>query len=66
MDFRSFLKDRYGFDKALIIVDRLMKRPILIPYYKTIDAKVDLGKTQPRTPPLSLKPSPDMDLEHPH
>jgi transposase InsO family protein len=39
MDFRSFPKDRHGFDEALVIVDRLTKRPVSIPCHKTIDAK---------------------------
>jgi hypothetical protein len=32
-------KDRKGFDNIFIIVDRLSKKPILVPYYKTIRAK---------------------------
>jgi transposase InsO family protein len=39
MDFRSFPKDKKGFDAALVIVDRLGKRPISIPCQKTITAQ---------------------------
>jgi transposase InsO family protein len=39
MDFRSFPKDRRGFDAVLVIVDRLSKRPISLPCYKTTNAK---------------------------
>jgi transposase InsO family protein len=39
MDFRSFPKDRHGFDSVFVIVDRLSKRPISIPCYKTTSAK---------------------------
>jgi predicted aspartyl protease len=36
MDFRSFPKDRLGYDAALVVVDRLGKRPISIPCHKTV------------------------------
>lgn len=36
MDFRSFPKDKHGFDAALVIVDRLTKRPISIPAIKPL------------------------------
>jgi hypothetical protein len=39
MDFRSFPKDRYGYDTVCVFVDRLTKRPISIPCHKDIDAK---------------------------
>jgi hypothetical protein len=39
MDFHELPKDRYGYDTAMILVDRFGKRPISIPYKKTIDAK---------------------------
>jgi hypothetical protein len=39
MDFRSFPKDKHGFDNVLVFVDRLTKRPISIPCHKDIDAK---------------------------
>ena len=39
MDFKSFPKDKDGFDSILVIVDRLSKRPVSIPCYKTATAK---------------------------
>ena len=39
MDFRSFPKDKYGFDNVLVFVDRLTKRPISVPCHKNIDAR---------------------------
>ena len=39
MDFRSFPKDRRGFDIVCVFVDRLTKRPISILCQKEIDAK---------------------------
>jgi transposase InsO family protein len=39
MDFRSFPKDRHGYDSVFVIVDRLSKRPISIPCHKTVTAK---------------------------
>src|SRR5699024_5073809 len=38
MDFRSFPKDKKGYDAALVVVDRFSKRPISMPCYKTTDA----------------------------
>ena len=32
-------KDRKGYNNVFVIVDRLSKKPILVPYYKTISAK---------------------------
>ena len=39
MDFKSFLKDKYGYNIAFIVVDRLSKQAISLPYFKTITAK---------------------------
>jgi hypothetical protein len=39
VDFKSFLKDRCGFDTIAVFVDRFGKRPISIPCYCTIDAQ---------------------------
>lgn len=39
MDFRSFPKDRNGFDAALVFVDRLSKRPISVPCHKGTTAE---------------------------
>ncbi|KAI1828762.1 hypothetical protein DTO006G1_9961 [Penicillium roqueforti] len=39
MDFRSFPKDRHGYDAVFVVVDRLSKRPISIPCQKETDAK---------------------------
>jgi hypothetical protein len=39
MDFKSFLKDKYGYNTMYIVIDYLSKQSILIPYYKTTIAK---------------------------
>ena len=39
MDFKSFLKDKNGYDMVYIVVDRLGKRAYSIPYHKIITAK---------------------------
>lgn len=39
MDFRSFPKDRRGYDAVCVFVDRLSKRPISIPCHKDTDTK---------------------------
>jgi hypothetical protein len=39
VDFKSFPKDRRGFDTIAVFVDRFGKRPISIPCYRTIDAQ---------------------------
>ena len=37
VDFKSFPKDKHGFDTIAVFVDRLGKRPISIPCHSTID-----------------------------
>jgi hypothetical protein len=39
MDFRSYAKDKHGFDNVVVFVDRMTKRPVSIPCHKNIDAK---------------------------
>lgn len=39
MDFKSFPRDRHGYDQVLVIIDRLSKQAITIPCHKTIDAR---------------------------
>ena len=39
MDFKSFPKDKKGFNIIFIIIDRLGKRVYSIPYYKTTTIK---------------------------
>jgi hypothetical protein len=39
MDYKSFLRDKHGYDTLWIIVDRLSKQAISIPYFKTITAR---------------------------
>ncbi|KAL1979106.1 hypothetical protein VTN96DRAFT_6844 [Rasamsonia emersonii] len=39
MDFRSFPKDKHGFDAVFVVVDRLSKRPVSVPCHKTITAR---------------------------
>jgi hypothetical protein len=39
MDFKEFLKDKHGYDAILMIIDRLKKDLVIVPYYKTIDAR---------------------------
>jgi RNase H-like domain found in reverse transcriptase/Reverse transcriptase (RNA-dependent DNA polymerase)/Integrase zinc binding domain len=38
VDFKSFPKDKHGFDTIAVFVDRLGKRPISVPCNSTIDA----------------------------
>src|SRR5438045_6799059 len=38
VDFKSFPKDKHGFDAITIFVDQLGKRPISVPCHHTIDA----------------------------
>jgi hypothetical protein len=39
MDFWSFPKDQKGYDAAFVVVDWLSKQLLLIPCYKTTNAK---------------------------
>ena len=39
MDFKLFLKDKYGYNMAFIVVNRLSKQAISLPYFKTITIK---------------------------
>ena len=39
MDFKLFLKDKYGYDMAFIVVDRLSKQAISLPCFKTTTIK---------------------------
>ena len=39
MDFKSFPPSKRGFDSILVVVDRLGKRPVSVPYYKTTTAR---------------------------
>jgi hypothetical protein len=39
MDFKEFLKDKHGYDAILVIIDRIRKDLVTVPYYKTIDAR---------------------------
>jgi hypothetical protein len=39
MDFKSFLKDRFGNDMIYVVIDQLGKRAYSIPCRKTITAK---------------------------
>jgi hypothetical protein len=39
IDFKSFPKDKYGYDIAYVVIDRLSKQSISIPYYKTVITK---------------------------
>jgi len=39
MDFKLFLKDAYGYNAAFIVIDRLYKQSVSLPYFKTITAK---------------------------
>jgi hypothetical protein len=43
MDFKSFNKDRHGYNAILIVVNRLGKRSFSLPTYKTYTA-ADLAK----------------------
>ena len=38
VDFKSFPKDKRGYDNCMVVVDRLGKRPLSFPCYKTISA----------------------------
>ena len=39
MDFKSFPKDKKGYDAVWVVVDRLSKQAILVPCYKTVTAE---------------------------
>ena len=39
MDFKSFPKDAYGYNAAFIVINRLYKQSISLPYFKTITTK---------------------------
>ena len=39
MDFKSFPKDKYGYNMAFIVVNRLNKQAISLPYFKTTTIK---------------------------
>ncbi len=39
IDFKSMPKDKAGYDNVFVVIDRLSKQAVSIPYYKTITAK---------------------------
>jgi len=39
MDYKSFPKDKHGYNILWVVVNRLSKQAISIPYFKTITAK---------------------------
>ena len=39
MDFKSFLKDKLGYDAIIVFIYRLSKRPISVPYYSIATAR---------------------------
>jgi len=39
MDFKSFLKDKHGYDMAFIVVNQLSKQAVSLPCFKTTTAK---------------------------
>jgi len=39
MDFKSFLKDKYGYNMAFVVVNRLSKQAISLPCFKTTTVK---------------------------
>jgi hypothetical protein len=39
MDFKLFLKDAHGYNTAFIVIDRLYKQSISLPYFKTTTIK---------------------------
>ena len=39
MDFKSFPKDKHGYNIAFIVVNQLSKQAVSLPYFKTITAK---------------------------
>jgi hypothetical protein len=38
MNFKEFLKDKHSYNAILMIINRLKKDLIIVPYYKIIDA----------------------------
>jgi hypothetical protein len=39
IDFKEFPKDKHGYNAILMIINRLGKDLVTVPYYKTIDAR---------------------------
>ena len=39
MDFKSFLKNAYGYNVAFIVINWLCKQSVSLPYFKTITVK---------------------------
>jgi len=39
IDFKLMLKDKAGYNNVFIVINRLSKQAVSIPYYKTITAK---------------------------
>ena len=39
MDFKSFLKDKHGYDMAFIVVNQLSKQAVSLPCFKTTTVK---------------------------
>ena len=39
MDFKLFLKDKHSYNMAFIVVNRLSKQAVSLPYFKTITTK---------------------------
>jgi hypothetical protein len=39
MDFKSFPRDKNGYNAILVVVDRLSKQAFSLPYFKTTNAK---------------------------
>jgi len=39
MDFKLFLKNAHGYNAAFIVIDRLYKQSVSLPYFKTTTVK---------------------------
>ena len=39
MDFKSFPVDKEGYDCLFVVIDRLSKQVVSVPYYKTVNAR---------------------------
>ena len=39
MDFKLFPKDAHSYNAAFVVIDRLCKQSVSLPYFKTITAK---------------------------